>query len=103
MKFNVLRISEDHRPSKKIGTIEWTPQDWSYKTDDAELLILLDEAKTFDTATVYTAVDVEDTTYDFVEEEVDSSDFKFVSGLQTLLESDSEDSAIWLDMSNPKE
>ena len=69
-----------------IGTIDWSPDGWSYDTEDEELKILLDKVMTDGTVIAYTSVDVNGTTYDFVEEEVDSSDTRFISGLSTLLD-----------------
>lgn len=69
-----------------VGTIDWTPDSWSYDTEDEELKVLLDEVMTDDIVTVFSSVDDNGTTYDFVEEEVDSSDKRFISGLSTLLE-----------------
>ena len=94
-----MRMSKGERPSKRIGTIEWTPDDWDYKADDSELAILLDEVKTTGTVFVETSFEEDGQIFDFVEEETDASTFKFISGLETLLERESENQAIWIDTS----
>ena len=103
MKFYVMRMSKGERPSKRLGTIEWTPDDWDYKTDDSELAILLDEVKTTGTVFVETSFEEDGQIFDFVEEETDASTFKFISGLEILLERESENQAIWIDTSEDLE
>lgn len=96
MKFNVMRMSTGGRPPKRIGTIEWTPESWDYKTTDSELSILLGEAKTTGTVVVFNSMEKDGTIFDFIEEEVDASSGRFISGLEILLENESENRAIWL-------
>ena len=72
-----------------IGTIDWTSDGWDYKTKDSELAILFDEIKTEGVVTVMSSVDIDGETYDFAEEEVDVTDDRFISGLSTYLEQNS--------------
>jgi hypothetical protein len=99
MEFYVLRMSKGGRPSKRIGTIQWTPNEWDYKTEDSELAILLDEAKTTETVLVESSFEEDDQIYEFIEEETDATSINFLSGLETLLERQSENQAIWIDTS----
>ena len=81
--------SENSDQPVVVGTIQWTPDDWDYKTDDSDLSILLDEVMTKGTVIALSSVDTAEGTFDFVEEEVDVSDIRFISGLSTYLEQNS--------------
>lgn len=81
--------SEGSDQAVVIGTIDWTSDGWDYKTEDSDLMILLDEVKTEGTVTALTSVDTDEGTFDFVEEEVDVTDDRFISGLSTYLEQNS--------------
>lgn len=78
-----------------VGTIDWTPDGWDYKTKDTDLTILLDEVRTEGTVVVYSSGDTDEGFFDFVEEEVDASDNRFVSGLATLIERNSD---MWIEV-----
>ena len=81
--------SEGSDQAVVIGTIDWTSDGWDYKTEDSDLMILLDEVMTEGTVTALTSVDTDEGTFDFVEEEVDVTDDRFISGLSTYLEQNS--------------
>ena len=68
-----------------IGTIDWTSDGWDYKTEDSDLAILLDEVMTEGAVMVLSSVDTDEGTFDFVEEEVDVTDDRFISGLSIYL------------------
>jgi len=73
-----------------IGTIDWTSDGWDYKTEDSDLAILLDEAMAEGTVIALSSVDTDEGTFDFVEEEVGVTDDRFISGLSTYLEQNSD-------------
>ena len=64
---------------------------------------MLDEVKTTGTVFVETSFEEDGQIFDFVEEETDASTFKFISGLEILLERESEKQAIWIDTSEDLE
>lgn len=88
--------SEGSDQAVVIGTIDWTSDGWDYKTEDSDLMILLDEVMTEGTVTALTSVDTDEGTFDFVEEEVDVTDDRFISGLSTYLE---QNSNMWIGVS----
>ena len=88
--------SEGSDQAVVIGTIDWTSDGWDYKTEDSDLMILLDEVMTEGTVTALTSVDTDEGTFDFVEEEVDVTDDRFISGLSTYLEQNSD---MWIGVS----
>ena len=100
MKFYVLRMNKGGRPSKRIGTLQWSSDEWDYKTEDSELAILLDEVKTTGTVFVESSFEEDGQIFEFVEEKTDATASNFLSGLETLLERESENQAIWIDTSN---
>ena len=77
--------SEDSDQSIVVGTIDWSIDGWDYKTKDADLAILLDEVKTQGAVIALTSVDTDEGTFDFIEEEVDDSDGRFLGGLSSFL------------------
>ena len=81
--------SEGSDQAVVIGTIDWTSDGWDYKTEDSDLMILLDEVMTEGTVIALSSVDTDEGTFDFVEEEVDVTDDRFISGLSTYLEQNS--------------
>jgi hypothetical protein len=81
--------SEGSDKSVVIGTVDWSPDGWDYKTKDSELAILFDEIKTEGVVVVMSSVEIDGETYDFAAEEVDVTDIRFISGLSTYLEQNS--------------
>ena len=81
--------SEGSDKSVVIGTVDWSPDGWDYKTKDSELAILFDEIKTEGIVVVMSSVEIDGETYDFAAEEVDVTDIRFISGLSTYLEQNS--------------
>ena len=77
--------SEGSDQSVVVGTIDWSVDGWDYKTKDADLAILLDEVKTQGTVIALTSVNTDEGTFDFIEEEVDASDGRFLGGLSSFL------------------
>ena len=77
--------SEDSDQSIVVGTIDWSIDGWDYKTNDADLAILLDEVKTQGTVIALRSIDTDEGTFDFIEEEVAASDGRFLGGLSSFL------------------
>ena len=77
--------SEGSDKSVVVGTIDWTPDGWDYKSKDSELVILLDEVKTQGSVIALTSIDTDEGTFDFIEEEVDAADGRFLGGLSDFL------------------
>ena len=77
--------SEGGDKSVVVGTIDWTPDGWDYKSKDSELVILLDEVKTQGSVIALTSIDTDEGTFDFIEEEVDATDVRFLGGLSDFL------------------
>ena len=77
--------SEGSDQSVVVGTIDWSVDGWDYKTKDANLAILLDEVKTQGTVIALTSVNTDEGTFDFIEEEVDALDDRFLGGLSAFL------------------
>ena len=77
--------SEGSDQSVVVGTIDWTPDGWDYKTKDADLAILLDEVKTQGTVIALTSVKTDEGIFCGVEVEVDASDARFLGGLSDFL------------------
>lgn len=77
--------SEGSDQSVVVGTIDWSPDGWDYKTEDTDLAILLDEVKTQGTVTSLSSIDTDEGTFDFIEEEVDALDDRFLGGLSAFL------------------
>jgi hypothetical protein len=88
--------SEGSDKSVVIGTVDWSPDGWDYKTKDSELAILFDEIKTEGVVVVMSSVEIDGETYDFAAEEVDVTDIRFISGLSTYLE---QNSNMWIRIS----
>jgi hypothetical protein len=88
--------SEGSDKSVVIGTVNWSPDGWDYKTKDSELAILFDEIKTEGFVVAMMSVEVDGEEFDFVEDEVDESDVRFISGLSTYLE---QNSNMWIRIS----
>ena len=68
-----------------VGTIDWSVDDWDYKTEDIDLAILLDEIKTQGAVIALTSVNTDEGIFDFIEEEVPASDGRFLGGLSSFL------------------
>jgi len=77
--------SEGSDKAVVVGTIDWTTDGWDYKTKDADLAILLDEVKTQGTVIALRSIHTDEGTFDFIEEEVDASDGRFLGGLSDFL------------------
>lgn len=77
--------SEGSDKSILVGTIDWTPGGWDYKTDDSDLAILLGEVRTEGTVIALSSLDTDEGIFDFIEEKVDASDDRFISGLSSFL------------------
>jgi len=78
-----------------VGTVDWGADSWDYKTENAELTILLDEVLTAGTVTVLSSAQTDDAEIDFIEEQVDASDDRFMGGLSTYLAKNSE---MWIEV-----
>ena len=77
--------SEGSDKSVVVGTIDWTPDGWDYKSKDSELVILLDEVKTQGSVIALTSIDTDEGMFDFIEEEVAAADGRFLGGLSDFL------------------
>ena len=68
-----------------LGSIDWSPENWSYETSDAEVALLLSEVKAKGEVTGYTSFEDVDAIYYFVEDKVESSSPKFIGQLSDYL------------------
>ena len=68
-----------------IGSIDWSPEDWDYQTNDAEVARLLAEVKDKGAVDGFTSVTEGDVIYDFVPIKVKSSSPKFIGQLSDYL------------------
>ena len=68
-----------------IGSVDWSPEDWDYQTNDAEVEHVLGEVKAKGEVPGYTSFEDEDAIYCFVEDKVESSSPKFIGQLSDYL------------------
>ena len=68
-----------------IGSIDWSPEDWDYQTNDAEVARLLAEVKDKGAVDGFTSVTEGDVIYDFVPIKVKSSSPEFIGQLSDYL------------------
>ena len=96
MAINVKRPrSEGSDSSVIVGTVDWGADSWDYKTENAELAILFDEVLTVGTVAALSSARTDDAEIDFIEEQVDASDDRFIGALSTYLAKNSE---MWIEV-----
>lgn len=75
-----------------LGSIDWSPENWSYETSDAEVALLLSEVKAKGEVIGHSSLEIkglsieeEDTMYCFVQNRVESSSPEFIDNLSNFL------------------
>tara|TARA_R100001086_G_scaffold191831_1_gene109165 strand:+ start:199 stop:501 length:303 start_codon:yes stop_codon:yes gene_type:complete len=96
MPISIMRArSNNSGGAVAVGTINFDPQAAfiDYKTEETELAIILDEVFTEGVVAALSSKEIDGVEYDFVEEEVDVTDSRFIDGLDTFL---SKNSVYWI-------
>ena len=96
MPIEIMRArSESSDKAVVVGTLEWSPDAASldYQTNEPELAILLDEILAKGTVVALSSIEIGGAIYDGIGEEVDVTDLRFISGLDTFL---AKNSVYWI-------